>query len=396
MFETVKTFLAENIGTPYSSNIITAILLAGIALVAYLSYKLARFVIPYIEHYIVNVSKTEWDDDIFNTRMLNAIAQLVPALIVNWLLPGFFSQGADGIHWLGIITALYILGTYIYIIMILADNLYEAVKARQRYKIWAVRGLFQTIKVIAICVGVLICCSILFGRGPLAILTALGATAGIMMLVFKDTILGFVASVQLTVNKMLHIGDWIVADKYGANGEVLEITLTAVKVRNWDNSISTIPPYSLVADSFRNYQAMRESGGRRVERPIYIDINSVRFCTSEELQKLGQRGWLEGLDIADAVRTVNLNLLRRYLEHYLEHHPDINHDMIAMVRQMEPTPSGLPLQLYFFTCTVEWKAFEHIQSDIFDHVYAVVAEFGLRMFQTPAGNDFRRSGDQDL
>ena len=171
-----------------------------------------------------------------------------------------------------------------------------------------------------------------------------------------------------------------------------DITLTTVKVRNWDNSISTIPPYSLVTDSFRNYQAMRESGGRRVERPIYIDVNSVRFCTPEELRALSERGWLEGLDIADASRTVNLHLLRRYLDHYINHHPSVNHSMTAMVRQLDPTPSGLPLELYFFTNTVEWVAFENIQSDIFDHIYAIVAEFGLRMFQTPAGEDLRRIG----
>lgn len=392
MFETIKTFLAENIGTTYAPNIITTIILVGIALSAYLSFRLAKFIIPYIEHYIEHISKTKWDDDLLNAKTLNAIAHLVPALTVNWLLPGFFSKGADGIHWLGNITALYILGTYIYIIMILADNLYDAVKKRPKYKIWAVRGLFQTIKVIAISIGVLICCSILFGRGPLAILTALGATAGIMMLVFKDTILGFVASVQLTVNKMLHIGDWIVAEKHGANGEVQEITLTTVKVKNWDNSISTIPPYSLITDSFRNYQPMRETGGRRVERSIYIDVNTVRFCTPEELGRLSERGWLDGLDIADASRTVNLHLLRCYLERYLENHPDLNHSMLTMVRQMEPTPSGLPLQLYFFVKAVEWKAFEHMQSDIFDHVYAIVSEFGLRMFQTPAGMDFKKLG----
>lgn len=384
MFQTVKTFLAENIGTQYAENISTAIILSGIALVAILSFRILKWFIPWIERSI-RASKTEWDDYLLNNKMLCAVAQLVPALLVNWLLPGFFGED---FHLIRIGTALYILGTYIYIVLIFADNLYEAVCSQQRYRVWAVRGLFQTIKVIAICVGVLICCSILFGRGPLAILTALGATAGIMMLVFKDTILGFVASVQLTVNKMLHIGDWIVAEKYGANGEVLEITLTTVKVKNWDNSISTIPPYSLISDSFRNYQPMRDSGGRRVERSIYIDINSVRFCTSDELNALAERGWLDGLDIADASRTVNLHLLRKYLEHYLTHHPDTNHDMLTMVRQMQPTPSGLPLQLYFFLKAVEWKKFEQLQSDIFDHVYAVVAEFGLRMFQTPAGSDF--------
>lgn len=386
MFDTIKSFLADNIGTPYADRIITVIILAGIAALSWAAYKLTRIILPVIEKSLEH-SKPDWDEEIFNTRMLRAIAQLIPALIVNWLLPGFFGVKDSGTHWIQILTALYILGTYIYMVLIFADNLYGYVKKRPKYKIWAVRGLFQTIKVIATGIGVLICCSILFGRGPVAILTALGATAGIMMLVFKDTILGFVASVQLTFNKMLHIGDWIIADKHGANGEVLEITLTTVKVKNWDNSISTIPPYSLISDSFRNYQPMRESGGRRVERSIYIDLNTVRFCSPDELTRLRERGWLEGLDIADAARTVNLHLLRKYLEHYLETHPALNHDMLTMVRQMAPTQSGLPLQLYFFVKAVEWKQFEHMQSDIFDHVYAIIAEFGLRMFQTPAGTD---------
>lgn len=303
---------------------------------------------------------------------------------MNWLLPGFFGEE---FHFLRIATALYILGTYIYIVIIFADNLYSAFEKRPKYKAWTVKGLFQTVKVIAIAIGILVCCSILFGRGPLAILTALGATAGVMMLVFKDTILGFVASVQLTGNKMLHKGDWIVAEKHGANGIVEEITLTTVKVKNWDNSVTTIPPYSLISDSFRNYQPMRESGGRRVERSIYIDANTVRFCTEEELASLRKRGWLDGFDVHDAAHVVNLHLLRKYLEHYLMHHPHLNHHMLTMVRQMEPTQSGLPLQLYFFVNTVEWKAFEHMQSDIFDHVYAIIAEFGLRIYQTPAGSD---------
>ena len=383
MYDTIKIFLADHIGTEHSQSIITAIILAGIALASYLSYKLTRWITVFLKMHIEGTS-TEWDDDLANDRMLRAISQLIPALVVNWLLPGFFGEE---FHFLRIATALYILGTYIYIVIIFADNLYSAFEKRPKYKAWTVKGLFQTVKVIAIAIGILVCCSILFGRGPLAILTALGATAGVMMLVFKDTILGFVASVQLTGNKMLHKGDWIVAEKHGANGIVEEITLTTVKVKNWDNSVTTIPPYSLISDSFRNYQPMRESGGRRVERSIYIDANTVRFCTEEELASLRKRGWLDGLDVHDAAHVVNLHLLRKYLEHYLMHHPHLNHHMLTMVRQMEPTQSGLPLQLYFFVTTVEWKAFEHMQSDIFDHVYAIVAEFGLRIYRTPAGSD---------
>lgn len=386
IFVNIKEWLVSAIPEPYSVNISTWIILAGIFVAAWLAFRVAKWVLRLVERQ-VQKSASKWDDHLLTPRLNSALSQLVPALAVSWLLPGFFGDSQETFHWLRVATSVYILWAYIRIVCIFIDNLFEALRCRPKYHIYAVKGLFQTIKVVAVCVGILICCSILFGRGPVTILTTLGATAGVLMLVFKDTILGFVASVQLSGNKMLHVGDWIVAEKFGANGEVLDITLTTVKVRNWDNSISTIPPYSLISDSFRNYQPMRHSGGRRVDRAVFVDANSVRFCTAAELERLGAGGWLEGLDIADPARVVNLHLLRKYLEHYLETHPDINHTMLTMVRQLEPTNAGLPLQLYFFANAVEWKAFEHVQSDIFDHVYAVVAEFGLRIYQSPAGAD---------
>ncbi len=164
-----------------------------------------------------------------------------------------------------------------------------------------------------------------------------------------------------------------------------------MKIKNWDNSVSTVPPYSLIKGSFRNYQPMRRSGGRRVERPIYIDVNTVRFCTPEELEALSAKGLLDGIAPADATKVVNLQLLRLYLTRYLDAHPDVNHSMTTMVRQLDPTNAGLPLELYFFITTVEWTAFEALAADIFDHVYAVVREFGLSMFQTPAGTDLSRA-----
>lgn len=273
------------------------------------------------------------------------------------------------------------------IVVIFFGNLYEAFYRRPKFRAYAVKGIFQMLKLVTTGLGLIVGISILFGKEPLAIITALGASAAVLLLVFRDTILGLVASVQLSANKMLRRGDWIVVKKHGADGEVVDVSLTTVKVRNWDNSISTIPPYSLISESFRNYQPMRQSGGRRVDRSIYIDVNSVRFCTPDELAGLERRGWLEGLDIDRASRQVNLALLRRYLEKYISRHRDVNTRMLHMVRQMEATQSGLPIQLYFFTVHTGWKDFEHTQAEIFDHVYAVIAEFGLRIFQTPAGTD---------
>lgn len=214
--------------------------------------------------------------------------------------------------------------------------------------------------------------------------------------------MGLVAGVQLSANGMLHKGDWIISEKAHANGEVLDVKLTTVKVRNWDNSITTIPPYTLVSDSFQNYQNMRKAGARRVARSIYIDINTIGFLDNNALERLKAKGLTDGIPDTEKNRVVNLTLLRRYLESYLSSHPAIrkedkrNPAIFMMVRQLQPTPNGLPIELYFFTYETNWKKFEELQSDIFDHVYAVVSEFGLKMYQSPAGADIRyRLEDND-
>ena len=226
------------------------------------------------------------------------------------------------------------------------------------------------------------------------VLTGFGASAAVLMLVFQDTIKGFVAGVQLTLNNMLKKGDWIICDKAGANGEVQEIKLTTVKVRNWDNSIVTIHPYTLITDSFRNYQNMREVGARRVSRSIYIDFDSIRFLNKEEIDRLMEKGLISEHSIKHANQEVNISLLRKYLIRYLTMHPDVikkhpDPAVILMVRQLQPTPQGLPLELYFFTKITSWAAYERFQADIFDYVYACVSEFGLRIYQAPSGSDLR-------
>lgn len=383
----IKIFLHAHIQGEHQTQIITFMLLAAIFLTAMVAYYICKWLL-YLVGIAIDKSPTKWDDDLINHRFMRAVSQLAPALTVNWFLPAFFrANESDSVHWIKVLTSFYILWAVVRIAVIFIENLYKAMSHRKRTQPYAVKGIFQMLKLVMIGIGIIIGISILIGKEPIAILTALGASAAILMLVFKDTILGLVASVQLTANKMLHKGDWIVAEKHGANGEVEDVSLTTVKVRNWDNSISTIPPYALISDSFRNYQPMRRSGGRRVERSIYIDAESIRFCTESELLELDRRGWLENIPVDRAARQVNLTLLRRYLEKYIARHKDVNPDMLHMVRQMQPTPSGLPLQLYFFTHRTGWKDFEHVQADIFDHVYAVIQEFGLRIFQTPSGTD---------
>lgn len=387
MFQQFSEFLAMNITGAGSGVIIGVILLTGIALAAVIGYFLTKWTLELFEK-LISRTKTKWDDDLLNPLMLRAISQLTPAIVVNWLLPGLFGTSVSAIKWLTALSSLYILWAAVRIVTIFFDNLYNAFLHRRRFRAYAVKGIFDTFKLISICIGVIIGLSIVIGKSPVVIITALGASAAVLLLIFQDSILGLVASVQFTANKIMTRGDWIEDKSHDINGEVLEVSLTAVKVRNWDNSVSTVHPYALMKGSFRNYQPMRKSGGRRVDRSIFIDLNTVRFLTADELISLRDESFITDEEMN--TRQVNLKLLRSYLERYLVNHDNVRHDMTTMVRQLEPTTSGLPLQLYFFVDNVAWEAYEALASDIFDHVYAVVSLFGLHMFQTPAGTDLSR------
>lgn len=388
MFESLKILLANSITGPNQAEIIDGIVLASIAVVAVVSYYICRSLLHLLDKLVAH-SSTKIDDILLDNRMLSGIAQLAPALLVNWMLPSFFNDATTLHHWTRLLTSFYILWAVIHIICVGLSNTYRALSMTPRLRSYAIKGVFQMLKLIAIIVGVIIGVSMLFGTTPKAIFTAIGASAAVLMLVFRDTILGLVASVQLTANNMLHKGDWIVAPKSDANGEVIDVSLTTVKVRNWDNSVSTIPPYSLISDSFRNYEAMRLSGGRRIDRSVHIDFGSVRFLTAEELESLSAEGFLKGIEPEQSERIINLGLLRRYLEKYIAEAPFTVRSMIHMVRQLEPTSAGLPLQIYLFTSTTEWKEYERVVSELMDHVYAIVTRFHLSIYQAPSGSDIR-------
>jgi len=368
--------------------------LVVIALLALISYYVCKHILTPLVHLLTRKTDTEWDEDLLNQRLLNTTSQLAPALIVAYLLPGVAGSHAGWTLWLTKLTQFYMVWVSVKLINVFVQNLYTGFDRREMMREQNLSVIVQAVKLVMILVGVIVGLSILFDRSPFAVLTALGASAAILMLVFKDTIMGLVAGVQLSANGMLKRGDWIISDKAHANGEVLDVKLTTVKVRNWDNSVTTIPPYALISDSFQNYQNMRRVGARRVARSIYIDLNTIGFLTTEQIEALRERGWLEGLDEPQAGSTVNISLLRRYLEYYLSHHPEVrlkdksNPAIFMMVRQLQPTAQGLPLELYFFTSRTNWKRYEALQSDIFDYVYAILPHFGLRMYQAPAGSDF--------
>lgn len=389
MYEIIHDFLSSFLSENMVQKAFAPVTLVTIAVLAYLAYIFCHSVVAMIVRIITNRTVSTWDNDLFNDRFLKAFSQLAPALLVAYLLPEAFRGEGKVYVWLTKLTDFYIVWAFVNLANRFLQNLYDAFDKRKKYKIHTLRGVFQIFKLLFVCVGVIIGISILFNKSPLAILTAFGASAAVLMLVFKDTILGLVAGVQLTANDMLKKGDWIVVSKSGANGEVIDVSLTTVKVRNWDNSVTTVPPYTLISESFQNFKPMQQSGGRRVMRSVYIDLNSIKFCSQSQLSELKEKGFIVDEDIEDARHTVNIELLRNYLERYLETNPNVETTMTHMVRQLQPTPQGLPLELYFFTNNTEWVTYEHIQSAIFNHVYAVISEFGLAMYQAPSGNDFK-------
>jgi miniconductance mechanosensitive channel len=221
-------------------------------------------------------------------------------------------------------------------------------------------------------------------------LASLGAGTAILMLVFQDTIKGLVAGIQLMANDMLRPGDWITMPKYGADGDVLEVTLTTVKVRNWDQTITTVPTYSLINDSFQNWRGMFEAGGRRVKRSLNIDMNTIRFCTKQEMENYTQQPWMKGFK-ETGNEEVNLHIFRHYVDYYLRNHPVVSKDMTLLVRQLQPTPEGLPIELYFFSADTRWANYEQLQAEVFDHIIAKLHTFNLKVFQSPSGLDIKRN-----
>lgn len=374
----------------YVEDFYIPLMLLSIALIAVISFIICHRIIAVFVRIVTRNTATEWDDDLLNDNVLRAASQLVPALIVSHMLPDAFETGTTLHTWLSKLTDFYILWACIHLVNSFLQALFDALDRRGRYRIHTMRGVMQMLKLFFIIIGIIIGISILIGKSPLAILTALGASAAVLMLVFQDTILGLVAGIQLTVNDMLKKGDWIVVPKANANGEVEEVSLTTVKVRNWDNSVTTIPPYTLIKDSFQNYDPMRESGGRRVSRYVYIDINSIRFLDETEIQHLIELNLINPEQIEDRTKAVNLHLLSIHLEDYLKNHKDVRSDLLYMVRQLQPTANGIPLELYFFTSRTEWKSFEHLQAQILDYVYAGLNEFKVTLYQAPSGNDVRK------
>ncbi|HCL5134050.1 TPA: mechanosensitive ion channel family protein [Salmonella enterica] len=377
---------------------------------------LTAVVVHIILHWIVlrafekraNASSRLWLQIITQNKLFHRLAFTLQGIIVNIQAALWLQKGSEAADILTTCAQLWIMTYALLSLFSLLDVIFNLSQKWPAASQLPLKGIFQGIKLIgAIIVGILMI-SLLIGQSPAILISGLGAMAAVLMLVFKDPILGLVAGIQLSANDMLKLGDWLEMPKYGADGAVIDIGLTTVKVRNWDNTITTIPTWSLVSDSFKNWSGMSASGGRRIKRSINIDVTSIHFLDDDEKQRLLTAQllkpyltsrhqeideWNKQLDAPESAlnhrRMTNIGTFRAYLNEYLRHHPRIRKDMTLMVRQLAPDDHGLPIEIYAFTNTVVWLEYESIQADIFDHIFAVVEEFGLRIHQTPTGSDIR-------
>ena len=362
-------------------------IIAVIFLIIFILNKICwKAVIPAIRK-ITAKTEAKWDDYIFSYPVLKNLCRLIAPIVVYVAVPYLMLNEATQVVILKI-CSIYITIVCMMLICAVISSLYSVSNEHAKTKGHSLKGFYQMLKLIVICIGSIIIISNLLGKNPTAILTGLGAGTAILMLVFQDTIKGFVAGIQLTANDMLRPGDWITMPKNGVDGDVLEVTLTTVKVQNWDKTIVTVPPYALVNDSFQNWRGMFDIGGRRIKRSINIDMNTVRFCTAEELAEFKKQPWMEGFE-ETGKEEVNLYIFRHYVEQYLRSHPKVSKDLIMMVRQLQPTAQGMPIELYFFSADTRWVKYEQLQAEVFDHILAMVHTFGLRVFQSPTGQDFQ-------
>ena len=366
--------------------LLRAILVLTIVLIAYVLNKICRkIVIPTIRK-VTSKTQATWDDYLLNDEVLDKICHLISPVIFYVLIPFAFENDSELLALLLKLCSIYITIVIVRLFCAFINSLYTISSEHEKLKDRSVKGFYQMLKLVVICIGAIVMISTLIDKSPTAILAGLGAGAAILMLVFQDTIKGLVAGIQLAANDMLRPGDWITMPKYGADGDVIEVTLTTVKVRNWDKTITTVPPYALVNDSFQNWRGMFDIGGRRVKRSINIDMHTVRFCTAEELAYFKQQPWMEGFE-ETGQEEVNLYIFRHYVMYYLTHHPKVNQEMIMLVRQLQPTAQGMPIELYFFSANTAWVHYEHLQAEVFDHVLAMLHLFGLKVFQSPTGLD---------
>jgi miniconductance mechanosensitive channel len=354
-------------------------------------YYIAKFIINKILKRLVEKSSSKWDDHLYEQKVFTRLAMMLPALVLQVSLAPSISKYPDAIKVIELGLHLFMTFVIMRVVVSFLNAVYHIYGDLDMSDSKPIKGYVQIGKIVAYLVGGIAMISVLIGQSPLTLLAGLGAMSAVIMLIFKDSILGFVAGVQLSSNKMLHIGDWITMPKFNTDGTVIDVSLVTVKVRNFDNSVSCIPTYTLVSDSFQNWRSMGEAGGRRMKRSVLIDVGTIRFMDSVMIENLELKKLIVDDQSADDKDVTNLGLFRLYILNYLRNIPNLNQDASLMVRTLQPTENGLPLELYAFYIPPNWAEFEDFQARLFEHILSVLPEFGLKAFQRPSGRDVQLS-----
>jgi len=405
-----RLFLDINASEGVAAFIAVVLTLTAIFFVSAIVDIIVKKVLIRIIAGLVKRTAVKWDDILFRHKVFNTISHMAPATVI-YVSSGFAGSDFPRLEeYIRITVMVYIIGVLITAGNRLLNSFLEIYSSYSFAAERPIKGYLQTLKIVIYLVGAIFIIAEVTGKNPTNLFTGLGAMAAVLMLVFKDAILGFVASIQLAANKMVKQGDWISMPKYGADGTVEDISLTTVKVQNWDKTITTIPTYALVSESVTNWIGMEQSGGRRIKRSFNIDMRSVRFCDKELLDKLSKFALIRDYihekeqEIKDhnekmnysseemlfGRKQTNLGICRRYLETYLHDKPKVHDNMTFLVRYLQPSEKGLPIEIYVFSNDQRWANYEAIQADIFDHILAVISVFELRVFQSPAGDDITK------
>lgn len=381
------------------------IMLLFIMLICIMANLITKTVVIRMITKIVKNTKYQWDNMLLERKVFHKLSHIVPAIIIYFFASTFPTY--QHVIEKGAMAYLIIMGVIVISSILNAMN--DIYQTYEISKIRPVKGYIQVVKIIVITFGIILVIANLLGKSPLLLLSGIGALSAIFMLVFKDSLLGLVAGIQLTTNDMVRVGDWIEMPKYGADGDVIDISLNTVKVQNFDKTITMLPSYALISDSFKNWRGMQTSGGRRMKRSIFIDTNSISFCTEEminnfksihhlsdyitdrerEIATYNSQNEINQTNRVNGRALTNIGVFRAYISNYLQNHPGINQEMTLMVRQLAPSENGLPIEIYAFTNSVKWAVYETIQADIFDHLFAVAPEFGIQLFQNPSGSDLK-------
>ena len=411
----IEEWLHESLGVdPGMTQVVKVVLLFVVMIVlAVVVWLIAQWFINRFFSRLVKRTASKWDDSLEQQGTFRKLGHIVPAVLISVLTPLVFADYPIAIPYIEKLMTIFVMLVIIRVIVSAITGTGLFLSESPKFKDKPIASFAQLANLVIWFVGIILVLSPILGQNPIYMFSALGAVSAVLLLIFKDTILGFTASIQLTINDMVRINDWVAMPKYGADGDVVEINLTTVKIRNWDKTISTVPTYAFVSDSFVNWRGMQESGGRRIKRSISLKMNRVRFCNDADLEEFSKiqrvRDHIERrkqviaeynreheidseASLVNGRRMTNLGIFRAYILQYLKDNPSINHDMTCMVRQLQPTELGVPLEIYCFTASVAWLVYEDVQSDIFDHILAAVEHFDLEVFENPAGSDFGDPG----